>query len=1211
MTIFNFSAEYGVTQSFQVLGEEKELGDCLDLLGLPTGKIIEESWGLSGTTADQSTVTEISNYRGIDPFLWRLRSPRRVTGISGSIFQWEVSVDDYGEFIADKWDISQIAPSLWKISFSLNKWQHWEIDECSVRESDLTDDYPVFPLHLPGSGAKRSFEIKYLGDRKNGGIEHRTSYGYNATRDTWSFQRTVGDGEREAVNRFLSDRAGNFFRFNLTPENNDGKIYNCRSWSCSYIAPELWQMSFEFKRVHAPFRKSAIKQLIEDYDFAKTATEVRTIFTASVNDTDINQKLNGAIAWLLRWQGDPYPYILNDQWILRNSFHKVLGRGGYFPPSGAPTEAQAVITRASCLAYLATGNVQYLELAVNCGNALLEYFYPLKIPHDWTVEDGIRVPHWLVTTEPFVSKGAIAPDPLNYGFFDLTLNFVNGVAVVPSGNPWYGELLSDVYRVYPTADRLLWQNLFAPPLGGFEWAVDYWTSNVLLEGVVVRYYPESSQPGGRSPTPTTEPPGIIKLKTNYTGQAKIVYAAYVGSIIPRNGVFEPYPCWRTLRTHEALGAIDVFPWAGDAYDLLHSLTGDSKWAAASACNAYTEAIAAQVQNPTAWYKKSDSPSPYAYPGSQAIVVPQGDRVITSSRVFGGDKDQWLRIDIAASAATPNIYPSVEYSNYAVQAKIDADTTILVETGCSQPTEIELILSLSKNPFDFSQYYKRYLAVPGANIPVIASFDPREFILWDTSQNSWNPRIADNSIYTYAGNGGSAAIAKEYLPLDGITTEVMRIDLSTDNSGEYAGAGLVTKGIAPTLIGAIPRLPLKMRIKVSGTGIKLKVTIAEEDYFWNVSEGDWSEIAIGIKDLENNGGENPKSTILQEIEFVANDESTGSVWIAWAGIAPNRFPLDSITYKAVVASRIRTAHTIFLGTFQAVGSPSEQLKYSPGAVPFTVNVEDNGAGGQFVAAWRGAPTTGYQYPAYYVKKGLWDRLRLVIKFLEDAQTAYKEQNINSTFGPFAPTYLWGYWDAVELENGRIDIWTFKGTDPNTQWEGYQIRPAESIAHAWYLLKTGQYSSPPPDIADLTDRAGKIASAFFNWLASFYLRRKSFQPPTDFYPQIDPVVNYRTIHFAAIALRGFIYCNLAGGIPSVTLRGIKASYDFLRCEYINDGGLMDGSFFKNQPNFVYQGMVLKEGFGFWMAEAIEAIALLKMQKNNLKFPNCCIFLKDICP
>jgi hypothetical protein len=288
-----------------------------------------------------------------------------------------------------------------------------------------------------------------------------------------------------------------------------------------------------------------------------------------------------------------------------------------------------------------------------------------------------------------------------------------------------------------------------------------------------------------------------------------------------------------------------------------------------------------------------------------------------------------------------------------------------------------------------------------------------------------------------------------------------------------------------------------------------------------------------------------------------------------------------------------------------------LKYSPGAVPFTVNVEDNGVGGQFVAAWRGAPATGYQYPAYYVKKGLWERLRLVLKFLEDAQNAYKEQNINGTFGPFAPTYLWGYWDAIELENGKIDIWTFKGIDPNTQWEGYQIRPAESIAHAWYLMRSGQYASPPPDITDLADRAGKIATGFFYWLASFYLRRKSFQPPTDFYAQSDPVVNYKTIHFAAIALRGFIYCNLAGGNPSVTLRGIKASYDFLRCEYVSDGGAMDGSFFKGQPSFTYNGVQLKEGFGFWMAEAIEAIALLKTQKENLRLPNCCLFLKDICP
>ena len=554
MTVLTFNSGYGVSCNYQILNSPKDLGECFEFLQIVPGKIIEESWELSSIVNDLSIANTIKSYSGVDPFEWRLRAPVPTN------FGLNLVIDELGEYVATTWKIREIAPNLWEFSTNFSKWNHWYIDECQVTEVDLADDFLDFPFDI-SYNSTRNFNIKFLANRFNGGIETRVQYSYNSSVDSWSINKVVSEAEKDITIKFLSDLAGSPFRFrNL--------IYTCKSWGSSYLAPDIWQLNLTFMRSYQPFKQSPIKDAADKYDLLLTKEEVLAKFQESVNNTVLDELLNGAITWFLNWQKADYPYILNDVYILRNSFHKVLGRGGYFPSSGAPTEAQAVIVRACAYVYTITGDIRYKTLAINCANALLNYFFPLQIPSTWTEADGIRVPHWLVTTESFVTKGKVADDPLNYGFFDLILNFTNGVASIPFGDPYYGELLSDVYRVYPITDRLLWQNVYAEPLGGFWWDIEYWTSNILLEGVIVKYYPESSQPGGKAPTPTTDPPGIIKLDVAYTGQAQVVYAAYVGGTVPINTGFEAYPMWRLLQIIEALGAIDVFPWAADGLQLM-------------------------------------------------------------------------------------------------------------------------------------------------------------------------------------------------------------------------------------------------------------------------------------------------------------------------------------------------------------------------------------------------------------------------------------------------------------------------------------------------------------------------------------------------------------------------------------------------------------------------------------------------------------------
>lgn len=1189
-SILSFLALLESTQSFEVRSTAGTLGDGAEVLGLPIGRIVEDSWQLTSIpllTPDKDALVATLQANTAKGLLWQLRQKNG---------EWELQQDNLGQYEWDSWSTTPIGAEYWQVELTLKRTGHQEIDECLLRPTDLATTYPLFPLGLYLNGANQSYETITAVQRFRGGIEERRSYGYNAVRDRWSFTATVGEHKRNELIQFLSDRCGNFFEFKIAPDRS-GRIYTCLKWSARQIGVAHWEMSFEFSRCFLPFRQSDVKSIIDDFDFYGSQEEIIEVMQATF--ADIDEKLDGAYDWLLRYKRNEYPLILNEQWLLVNSFHTVLGRGGYFPPSAGPTEAQAVIARASMYAYYATGKTKWLELAKSTGDALLNYFYPVKIPANWKPADGIRVPHWLINIKaPFVSKGALSTtgDPLNMGHFDLVLNFVNGVAQIPYGTPHFGELVANVYRVYPAGDRLLWKNVYAKPIGGFEYGIDYWVTNVMLDGIISRQYGDSESPSGRRPTPTNEPIGKIVLSTPFTGQAKVVYSSYSGPVIGVNELFEPYPAWRSLRKSEALAAIDVFPWSEDAYDFLWQATQESKWYDARECTRYSEIIAATVINPTAWYKRDDSPNPFAYPGSQVILAnhPEG-ATFTASRVLSGDKKDWLQCDIPAS---PELYPSAELQNFAVQAVITPETSVLVEYAHSQVTEIEVILSLAKNPFDFSQYYTARLPVPGGGVPVTRSFSPREFLLWDVTQTSWHPYIADDPVYTYKGQGGAATVARVEETIDGIKRAVWRIVL--DKNSGFAGAGFVCLGVKP-------RIPLTIFYKHVGDDARILVTTTGgKKYSKAIKAAEWGKVTFPADVLKNTDDKSPSDSFATNVEIEANDESTTFVW--WIGAAPKELPAPVKTYKALLTSRVKTAHTFWVGQFEGVGSPSSVVKGNPGVVPFTANVENDGEGGQYITSWRGAPYSGYMFPSYFVKTAQWSRLKQVLEFLKEAQDAYADQNANHTRGPFMPVYLWNYWDTPEYSpTGQIDVWSYSGADPNTEWEGYFCRPLESTAHAWQKLVDREYpGGDPPNRNELIELCKKIVMDYLNWQSSFYVKRKSLRPPSNFPQSVDPYVAYPTTHYAAFMLRGAIYANIAGGNSAVTMRLIKASYDFLDMQYIRSSA-MQGAFFAEQPTFTANGIVFNEAFGFHQSEAIEALAILKQKAHLLNYPRCVYFIR----
>jgi hypothetical protein len=222
---------------------------------------------------------------------------------------------------------------------------------------------------------------------------------------------------------------------------------------------------------------------------------------------------------------------------------------------------------------------------------------------------------------------------------------------------------------------------------------------------------------------------------------------------------------------------------------------------------------------------------------------------------------------------------------------------------------------------------------------------------------------------------------------------------------------------------------------------------------------------------------------------------------------------------------------------------------------------------------------------------------MLQFLEDAQAAYARENTNRIVGLFMPGFILPFWDASDyVDNRGYNVWTTSTIDPNYFWIGYLVRPAESTAHAWYLLQQKGLGKTKE-----AKQCEGIVMRYLGWMFNFFRKRNSYQPPTNITVNPDPTVEYVEPHASAFILRTAVYANLCKGNPLITYSIIKGSYEFIKSQIVQDG-LMAGSFFEGQPDYIVNGQQLKEGFGFWFFEIVEAISILHRHRDNIRFPSC---------
>jgi hypothetical protein len=72
-------------------------------------------------------------------------------------------------------------------------------------------------------------------------------------------------------------------------------------------------------------------------------------------------------------------------------------------------------------------------------------------------------------------------------------------------------------------------------------------------------------------------------------------------------------------------------------------------------------------------------------------------------------------------------------------------------------------------------------------------------------------------------------------------------------------------------------------------------------------------------------------------------------------------------------------------------------------------------------------------------------------------------------------------------------------------------------------------------------------------------------------------------------------------AITFRVIRRCHLYLNSQHVSTG-LMAGSHAAGQPTFSEGGQVYRENFGFWVAEILEALALLTQKRALLSLPAC---------
>jgi hypothetical protein len=865
------------------------------------------------------------------------------------------------------------------------------------------------------------------------------------------------------------------------------------------------------------------------------------------NESKLLTMLSGSLQFINTYKKDSLPSILSTRNLAPYSFTKKYANK--LPYNVSSIDQQASLALAAYKSYLITNDVNWLTLAENVTTALLNYFFVEDVPNPlisrW-FHHHLVIAYGSVATEGDQTES----NPFNYGKFDTLVSFSNGIGTIPDGSN-----LSRVFKVYPDNAYLLFENVYAALADNqTDFDIEYYV--ITLEG-------SNYKVSNGSLTPTTETAGTIKLLADLNGQAKVTWSDFIGTVaspttpLSGQGLIESYPIFFDANKGAFYHLASSFKGFYKCHELFlraFNITGDTKYQRASDCVKYTLLKNLAIDNTSYFYKKDSNINPFSYPGTYIQVNNTREFTgVTATRETLATLQNFLKI---SSVAESNRV--IEIINNIAQVWLTNKSKIILEVASDSVSVLEVNLQLSKDFTDTNQgYTARYLLSNASSLESV-EFTIKDFIRWSAGtlfnyQNSVISSVTDDGLVTISDIqttvNGSKQIVKRFEFDKGLTgTAIAQLSMS------YPLSAL------PKIVYALTG-ELSILIKDSTNAVFTALLPSTDGNFttlqlsWELFDG----VGVDITDLS--------------FEVI---QGTATLDVFYLGADPIYMNPGTV-YKASIADKDPTEHTLWIGAFKADSNALETIPY-PGCVPSTMQVLKSGSS---------ISNKHYQQGVFYVSDQAPHSLLLMndasnatnqINFLYDALIDYRNKtNIN---GILTPSFIPALWESASFTSygNQFNVFSFQDSD------FYNICLAvESVAR---YLKSKKSDS----------KAKTIVSSFLSFIDNFYKTRVSIQPPTEI-KETGIEVNYHNPAIAAVIGRIAINANLAGIDSKLTAEIIKNSYDYIDLNYV-ESGLMLGSWSINQNNSVIDANTYKEYPSYYHFDCINFLSDLYLNKGVLK-------------
>ncbi|RKN74993.1 DUF2612 domain-containing protein [Paenibacillus ginsengarvi] len=820
-----------------------------------------------------------------------------------------------------------------------------------------------------------------------------------------------------------------------------------------------------------------------------------------------------------KWADDYYAYLEYNTKDVGNMAINTLGLVGgsfvidspitsYTPPTTGTSEAQLLVIRGLLRNYMASKEAKWLNKARFLMDALLNYYYPTPvIPSE---PDGSWVPHWLVNvTAPFISR--------EYAV-DGVATFVNGVATVTY------EKVFRIYSVRATDATLEYTWSPAAPVVGTEYEIDHTDVN----------YGNSE--------------ATIYLKTNYTGDALVVYSSETGRVVNVGEKCEAFPVWRPLDPGEIACAVDALAWALDVFQMWYDIEGDEKWLRAVESTKVSVQVVSGVSN--AWF--------YVKPGKV------GEEVL---------KDGVTRYSVRTPSETYINSGGLIIINYAESAgddealfgtwvgtRIDLNEDQWIELKLGSDKIQKVRLSIDEDAgYDPDKRWVTEFWTPGRGITNTDSIQFHKDDFYKADGIFWG------SHYDQTSNGGAIASANSSVEftdvLDEIDTKTIRvtdIKLTRGDEGGWYGWSQFMFSIWSR------KLPFSIRYKTD-SAVNFLINDADGVRWTCELPGTSGEyVTVNLTESMFTGGTAFAAGDYQSMLLDAVDVVT-EISVEYVG---TKVLMNKEYYSAISFGYSKQAALQIGLEYIRPVPPRVPMPYVPYILPFDMHYINYA-----LSDLRGAVYTGYQAPWIY-QRGIYANKNVPVdtnlQFLRDSQTAYEEST--GTKGFFAPIFWWDYRDDHKDHEPNTFGW-----DTQPTWGGFQYRTISDVAR---VLDTDPSNRRAYTIfIDFVTAVDKLWGDTYN----------SF--PTAFEKDKAPYHDQRDPHMITNFMRSLIY-----GMKSTYLstthkrligRLLDRCTDYLqhfRVPVVDFSSEVEGTWSPDPAN--------KTWYGYWGGDILDTLGLMQL-------------------